>query len=411
MMELFILNPPRGKGGKRVARRRGSTRRRRRNPVGKPKAARGRAYRSMVKRYGVVEGARRWRQRKRKPAKAGTRTRRRRRTRSRSRRNPYIPKVGTSLSNPRRSRRASGSGSSTQRARRRRRSMARRNAWRGDRRGHSRAAKKGWRRRKRRRARRNPYSGKRRTSRRSPARSRRTTRRRNPVASNPRRRRRAPARRYRRNPSRRSRYSRNRAGTNVIRQIQDVFTLDTLTNSFQGAVGIAGTLSVSKMVLGAVRKTEPAAGQIDFVAHITNAVTAGVLGAVGSFWSRAAGQNVMAGGLAVSMSNLLADLVNPNLPDGIDFRFPKIEGVGDNDNQIRRAIEAEVMRELSQGQNNAQGAYLTAGEARRAVAPGAPQIPGVGAFLTAQDLRQIRGPQTQATGVGVPLDLEGEELF
>lgn len=57
----FILNPTDKKGGKMATRKK--------NPVGVPKSARGKQYRALVKKHGVSEAARIWRNRKGKPAR------------------------------------------------------------------------------------------------------------------------------------------------------------------------------------------------------------------------------------------------------------------------------------------------------------------------------------------------------
>ena len=355
----FVLNPPR-----RVKRRRLAHRKLRKNTRRKiSKTAM--AWKKAVKKYGVMGAAKR-RGKRRAAARKAKRTRL-------MRKNPSKRKVVKKMARRRKTRRRKmrRNVAVANPPRRRRRKM-RRNAWKGRKAAHARAARKGWRRRKTRKA------SRRRSMRRNPIRRRRTRRyRRNSWAGQPIRHKRAARKAWRKHrrkmlPAVRRNIRRalnkkhgvrrwvkhSRAKWNpgvslsvggIGRSITDVFKLENVYDGLAIGGGIMGALAFPKML----DRVIPASitGRLPFgmslstgwFSYVAMAGSSGLLGYLaGAAFGRRYGEKVFWGGIGVTLAKVILDYVGP-------VRSFLGVGLGAYNPKLQRVIEQEVANELRAG--------------------------------------------------------------
>lgn len=211
-------------------------------------------------------------------------------------------------------------------------------------------------------------------------RKRRTTRRRKYAANPPRRRRRSRSRSgykknwfvYNRNPKR---YMDNPVA-DIFATIKSTFDIDFLTKTALPVVGgYFGSRAVSAFAIGGV------AGAVGIeysgvVKHVGNFLSAGLLGAGVGYLTKDArlAGNIILGGVVGALAGIITELVG-----GMDIvqTSPILSSMfmgdmGQVNNDVRKAVEAEVMRELGVSD------YLTTQQLSRAE--------NIGDYLTTQQL-------------------------
>ena len=251
-----------------------------------------------------------------------------------------------------------------------RRRRRRKNTWKGNRRGHSRAAKKGWRGRRRRR---NPS---------------------------------------RRNPSRRRvSYSRNPFKA-LQSAFAETFSMDTVEHVFHTGLGFAGAIAGSNLVadnLG-VDILKTGWGKVGTTGAVS-AIESGIAHMVTKD-SRLA-KRILVGGMLATLLRALGQII----PAGSEAR-KWVPTLGNRNSQFRSAIEREVLRELRGGGTGCSagmGAYMTPRELQNAEnrsGMGSYYRPAAGssAYLTAQQGRSIdtygfagySGPVSEFGNAGSP---------
>lgn len=352
----FVFNPPTRKG-----RRKSATRKRR----AASKSASN--WRAMVKKYGVAGAAAKRkaakkaaakRKRTRKTTKTKSVKKRVTRSRKRVRRNPVARKKRRSTRRKRKS--YAKNPRKTRKTRKTRRRSYRRNAWKGQPRKHSKAAKLGWRRRKRRKTttrkrrktvrRRKTYSHRRYVRRRGKPRG--TAKQ---VRARRRNIRKALNKRYGRKWTKHSRAKWN-PGTSLSlggfsRSMSQAFSLNMLKDGLSVAGGMVGALAlpavVQRILPSAVTsRVSLVSGWTGYIANFASAGIVGYLAGLALGPSR--GRLVLYGGLGGAMAKLLLDKV-PMLSAKTGVTLS-------GNSELDRLVEQEIAAQLATGSN--MGAYL-----------------------------------------------------
>lgn len=375
MATAFLLNP---RGRKRPVGRKRSYKK---NRAGIPKAPRGRQYRDLVKQYGVVEAARKWRKKKRKPkyAKNATYTyNRKRRTKSmaRKRKKPkasrwskLVKKHGVQKA-AKKYKKNARKRSSRKSSRKRKRTYKRNKMTKAQR---SAAAKKGWRTR-RRNAKKSSKKTRKRTKKRSYRRNKMTKAKRSAAAKKGWRTRRRNSKKGKRKSRKSRSYKKN---PTIVKQIQKVFSMDTLMEAGvmgAGAVGTrVGTASILPRLNMADKGIQGALGNL-----VVSALLSWGAGFMNKKWSKP----ILQGGLVATMERIIAEnILTPANLQAVGLQAPTNYGIADYVTFGKQGMGDYV----TFGKQHQMGEFLPSSKVSQAMIEG----PSQGGFAMYEDIQGL----------------------
>lgn len=207
-----------------------------------------------------------------------------------------------------------------------------------------------------------------------PKRSRRRTRRNPPAHRRHRSRRHGTRRRYRRNPGHRSYNLRSNPLAVIRSTLEEAFSANALETVVHTGIGLGGTLAGAKVLYG---ELIPALDTP--VGRVGTTFGTAVLGSVATsmVMGRAPAARVLVGGMIAALWRGLTEVLPAD--QGI------IPTLGENDDEFRRAVQEEVLREMRGGGMGDQSVYLQpAGVEEHYI-----QAAGSEAYLTGKEGKEL----------------------